>query len=58
MAVLHWSEDEFWSSTPYALFAAIEAHNRMNGAEEEPDPDFLAWVEEERRKDALENGND
>lgn len=30
-AALHWSPDQFWSSTPYELYAAIDTYTEIHG---------------------------
>ena len=45
LGALRWSPQEFWSSTPYDLFAAVDGFNIARGGR---DPD--AWSEWKERE--------
>jgi hypothetical protein len=52
---LHWSEEEFWSSTPHAFYAACEEGRRQADERErgQREKEFEDWLGEEFGLEAL-----
>ncbi len=45
MALLGWSEEEFWAATPFGLYDAVREYRRIHGIETEQDKRraYIEW---------------
>lgn len=49
LAILHWSPDQFWASTPNELYAALDVYNELNdtSGKSRRKRDYRAWYDKE-----------